>query len=135
MKNSDKIKSCLIDEYYNEAQETVDGSLKDSDEYTEFKSKLNSTVKKMDVLNEDIFDFDIDILNIIEQGEYIKEGKKTKKEFILFILSSFIILSLYAIAIIKIGSKILIISQMLIVFLIPWIIIPISAIKRRGSEV
>lgn len=135
MKNSDKIKNSLIDEYYNEAKEIVDRNLKDSEEYTEFKSKLNSTVKKIDVLNEDIFDFNIDILSIIEQGEYIREGKKSKKEFILFILSSFIILSLYSIAIMKIGSKILIISQILIVILIPWIIIPISAIKRRGSEV
>ena len=103
MKDSDKIKNSLIDEFYNEAQEKVDKNAEYSDEYREFKSKLNSTSEKMDVLNEDIFDFDIDTLSIIEQGEYIRENSKTKKEFILFILSSFIILSLYAIAIIKIG--------------------------------
>ena len=135
MKDSDKIKNSLIDEFYNEAQEKVDKNKIYSDEYIEFKSKLNSVSEKMDVLKEDIFDFDIDTLRIIEQGEYIKENKKAKSEFILFILSSTIILSLYVIAIIIVGPKILIISQILIVTLTPWIIIPILAIKKRGSEV
>ncbi len=64
----------------------MDKILKYSDEALEFKSKLNSTTKKMDVLNEDIFDFDIDTLSIIEQGEAIRENRKDKTEFILFIL-------------------------------------------------
>ena len=135
MNDSDKIKNSFIDEFYNEVQEKVDKNTKNRDEASEFKSKLNSTVKKMNVLNEDIFDFQIDTLSIIEQGTHIRENIKTKKEFVLFILSSFIILSLYAIAIIKVDSKILIISQIFIVIIAPWIIIPILAFKRRGSEV
>ena len=135
MKDSDKIKNSLIDEFYNEAQEELNKNEKYSDEYREFKNKLNFTVKKMDVLNEDIFDFEIDTLSIIEQGEYIKENKKAKNEFILFILSSLIILSLFAIATIKLGPKVLIVSQIIIVTIAPWIIIPVLSIKRRGSEV
>lgn len=135
MKDFDKIKNVLIDEFYNEAQEKVDKNEEYSDGYKEFKSTLNSTAKKMDVLNQDIFDFDIDTLSIIDQGECIRENRKARKEFILFILSSFIILSVYAIAIISLGYKILIISQIFIVIILPWIIIPISAIKKRGSEV
>jgi len=135
LNDSDKIKNSFIDEFYNEVQEKVDKNTKNRDEASEFKSKLNSTVKKMNVLNEDIFDFQIDTLSIIEQGTHIRENIKTKKEFVLFILSSFIILSLYAIAIIKVDSKILIISQIFIVIIAPWIIIPILAFKRRGSEV
>lgn len=135
MKDSDKIKNSLIDEFYNEAQVKADKNLEYSDEYTKFKRKLNLTVKKIDVLNEDIFDFNIDTLNIIEQGQCIREKRKAKKEFSMFILSSFIVLSLYAIAIIKIDSNILIISQSLIIIIIPWIIIPILIIKRKGSEV
>lgn len=134
MKDSDKIKNSLIDEFYNEVHDNVDKNIKYSDEYKEFKSVINSTAKKMDVLNEDIFDFDIDTLSIIEQGECIRENGKAKKEFILFILTSFIILSVYAIATIFIGAKLLIISQILIITIIPWIIIPVLAIKRRGSE-
>ncbi|MBZ9607737.1 hypothetical protein G9F73_007900 [Clostridium estertheticum] len=134
MKDSDKIKNSLIDEFYNEAHEKVDKNTKFSDDYKEFKSVLNSTANKMDVLNEDIFDFDIDTLNIIEQGESIREKRKANKEFILFILSSFIILSVYAIAISILGPKMLIISQIFIITIIPWIIIPVLAIKRRGSE-
>lgn len=135
MKDSDKIKNTIIDEFYNEAQDKVDKNAECSDEYREFKSKLNGATKKMDVLNEDIYDFGIDTLSIIEQGEYIRENSKNKKEFILFILSSAIILSLCAIAILKMGPQIFIISQIIIVTLTPWIIIPVIAIKKRGSEV
>ena len=89
----------------------------------------------MDVLNEDIFDFHIDTLKIIEQGESILQNRRAKKEFLMFILSAFILLSLYAVSIIKIGSKILIISQITFIIIAPWLIILISVIRRKGSEV
>ncbi|MBU3128192.1 hypothetical protein [Clostridium tagluense] len=134
MVDSDKIKNSLIDEFYNEEQVKVDKNAEYSDEYRDFKSVLNSAGEKMDVLNDDIFDFDIDTLSIIEQGEFIRENRKVKKEFIFFVLLSTIILSLYAIAIIILGSKILIISQMIIASIAPWIIIPVLVIKRKRSE-
>ena len=135
MKDSDKIQDSVIDEFYNENQVKVDKNLKSSYEYKEFKSKLNSTAKKMDVLNEDIFDFHIDTLKIIEQGDSILQNRRAKKEFLMFILSAFILLSLYAVSIIKIGSKILIISQITFIIIAPWLIILISVIRRKGSEV
>ena len=134
MKDSDKIKNSLIDEFYNEAQEKTSENAVYSEAELEFQSKLTSTSNKMDVLNEDIFDFGIDTLSIIEQGEHIRENRKSKKEFILFILSSIIILSLSAIAIIKIGFNLLIISQIIIVTIAPWIVIPALVMKKRGSE-
>ena len=132
---SDEIKNSLIDEFYNEVPKNIDDKLKYSAEASEFKNKLNSTNDKVSVLNEDIFDLDIDTLSMIEQGEFIRENRKAKKEFILFILSSFIILSLYAIVIVSFGSKILIISQIVIVSIIPWVGIAALLIKKRGSEV
>ncbi|MCJ7689214.1 MAG: hypothetical protein MUO60_07835 [Clostridiaceae bacterium] len=135
MKDSERNKNSLIDEFYNEPHEKTSQNTVQCEADLEFKSVLNSTAKKMDVLNDDIFDFDIDTLSIIEQGECIKENWKNKKEFILFILSSVIILSLCSIAIIKIGPKLLIISQVIIVTIVPWIIIPVLAMKRRRSEV
>jgi len=132
---SDEIKNSLIDEFYNEVPKNIDDKLKYSAEASEFKNKLNSTNDKVSVLNEDIFDLDIDTLSMIEQGEFIRENRKAKKEFILFILSSFIILSLYAIVIVSFGSKILIISQIVIVSIIPWVGIATLLIKKRGSEV
>jgi hypothetical protein len=132
MKNLDKIKNSLIDEFYNEVE--VDKTLKYSEVASEFKSKLNSTSKKMDVLNEDMFDFNIDILSMIDKGQHIRENRKSKKEFILFILCSIIVLSLFAIVIIKTDPRIFIISQIIIVTLAPWIVIPSLLIKKRGSE-
>lgn len=136
-KNSlqNKVENSLINEFYNEDYEKMDGELGSSDETFEFRSKLNSASAKISVLDDNIFDLDIDILSIIEQGESIRENKKANKEFILFILTSFIILSLYAIAIIKIDSNILIISQIFIVIIIPWIGLAAMAIKRQGSEI
>ncbi|MCB2306275.1 hypothetical protein LGL08_07300 [Clostridium estertheticum] len=131
---SDKVKNSLINKLYNEDQENVDKDKEYSDEALEFKNKLNSAAIKMNVLNEDIFDFNIDTLGIIEKGESIKESRKAIKEFILFILSSFIIVSLYAIAIIKIDYRILIISQIFITIIVPCIIIPISVARRKESE-
>lgn len=135
MKDSERNKNSLINEFYNESQEKTSQNTVHCEADLEFERVLNSTAKKMDVLNEDIFDFDIDTLSIIEQGECIRENKKNKKEFILFILSSIIILSLCSIAIIKTGPKILIISQIIIITLAPWLIIPVLALKKRGSEV
>lgn len=142
MKDSDKIKNplhskiekALIDEFYNETHEKVDKILMHSDKALEFKSKLDSTNIKMDVFNDDIFDIDINTLGIIEQGEAIRENRKDKTEFILFILVSFIILSIYALAIIIIGPKLLIISQIIILIIFPWIGMATMAIKRNGSE-
>ncbi|MEK6263738.1 MAG: hypothetical protein N2B06_03065 [Clostridium sp.] len=135
MKDSERNKNSLIDEFYNESHEKSSQNAVHCEADLEFKSVLNSTAKKMDVLKEDMFDFDIDTLSIIEQGECIRENKKNKKEFILFILFSVIILSLCSIVIIKIGPKLLIISQIIIVTIVPWLIIPVIAMKRRGSEV
>ena len=134
MKDSDKIKNSLIDEFYNESQGKTSENTVYSESELEFKNKLNLTSNKMDVLSEDIFDLHIDTLSIIEQGEHIRENRKAKKEFIIFILSSIVILSLFAIAIIKIGPKLLIISQIIIVILAPCIVIPALVMKKRGSE-
>ncbi|MBU3074509.1 hypothetical protein [Clostridium estertheticum] len=131
---SDKVKNSLINELYNEDQKNVDKDIEYSDEALDFKNKLNSAAIKMNVLNEDIFDFNIDTLGIIEKGDSIKEIKTASKEFILFILSSFIIVSLYAIAIIKIDYRILIISQIFIAIIAPCIIIPISVARRKERE-
>jgi len=135
VRDSDKIKNSIIDEYYNEAhRKHAKNSVYDEDDL-EFKSKLNAATVKMNVLNDHILDFDIDTLSIIEKGEYIRENSKNRKEFILFVLISTIILSLCAIAILKMGPRIFIISQIIIVTITPWIIIPVIAIKKRGSEV
>ena len=134
MKDSDKIKNSLIDEFYHEAQGKIDKKAEYSDEYREFKTKLNSVGEKMDIVNEHEFDFNIDTLNIIEQGMNIREKRKAKKELILFVLLSTIILSFYTIGIIILGFKILILSQIFIVTIVPWIIIPVLVIKRKESE-
>ncbi|MBX4261915.1 hypothetical protein KTC96_09460 [Clostridium estertheticum] len=131
---SEKVKNSLINELYNEDQKNVDKDINYSDEALDFKNKLNSAAIKMNVLNEDIFDFNIDTLGIIEKGDSIKESRKASKEFILFVLSSFIIVSLYAIAIIKIDYRILIISQIFIAIIAPCIIIPISVARRKERE-
>ena len=91
MRDSQKIKDCLIDDFYNEKK---DKNINAENECKEFKGKLNLYQEKLNLLNEDIFEFDINTLSIIEKAECIKKNKKYKREFILFILIAFFILSL-----------------------------------------
>lgn len=132
MKDSQKIKDCLIDDFYNEKK---DKNINAENECKEFKWKLNLYQEKLNLLNEDIFEFDINTLSIIEKAECIKKNKKYKREFILFILIAFFILSLYALAILKFGAKFLIISQGIVLIALPWTIIPFSMIRRKESEI
>ena len=73
---SDRLKNSIIDEMYNENQGNVDKDIKYSDEALEFKNKLNSTVVEMNVLNEDIFNFNINTLGIIEKGKLHKRKQE-----------------------------------------------------------
>ena len=52
MKDSERNKNSLIDEFYNESQEKISPNTVHCEADLEFKSVLNSTAKKMDILNE-----------------------------------------------------------------------------------
>lgn len=124
----------LVDKFYGESPDTPDDNTSVSHEYIKFNKKLESFSTKLSILDDDAPDFVIDTLSIIEQAEEIKMKKKSKYEIVLFILISTIILSIYAALGIIIGPKILLASQAALLGVMPWILIPLAIVHRKGSE-
>jgi hypothetical protein len=129
MKDFENREEKIIDEFYGES---VDKKL--SYQYSEFGEKLERVSERLDVLNEDIFNFEIDTMGIIKMADDIKEGKRAKKELGLFIGTAIAVLGLYGFVGLTFGYKFLIISQGILMTLMPWIIVPIAIKRRGGSE-
>lgn len=125
----------LIDEFYGENNEVLKESHKASKDYIEFKSDLRGVSEKLEVLRADDFDFEIDTLSIIEKAESIKENKKAKKEMIIFIFLATLILIGYGALSIIYGKGFIIVSQIIIMTIMPWCLIPFALFKSKGSEV
>ena len=120
----------LIDEFYGETEDK-----KLSYQYSQFVEKLERASEKLDVLNEDIFNFEIDTMGIIQIADDIKEGKRAKKELGLFLGAAVSILGLYGVVGLALGYKFLITSQIVLVSIMPWIVVPIAIKRRGGSEI
>lgn len=134
MKDLEKIKDMLIDDFYNEEYEkTEKGETKDC-ELMGFNAKLESLERKLDFMESEACNFDINTLDIIDKAEAINEKRKSAKETILFSVVSAAILFLYSIVVLRYGVKVFAISQGVVVTLIPWIVIPIAIHSRKGSE-
>lgn len=130
-----KIKDTAIDEFYGEDIDTSDESIKSSNEYINFNEKLKTSAKKLEVLDDNTKDFTIDIFSIIDKAEGIKEKKKSRTEFVFFIITASIILSIYMFAGIHLGVKVIMISQIVIITLMPWCLIPAAVAKHKRSDI
>ncbi len=135
MKDLEKIKDILIDDFYNEEHDEIEDDIIKDHEFIEFNEKLNLLEEKLDLVENETYDFDIDTLDIIEKAESINEKRKIKKELILFSAVAAVVLFLYSAATLKLGIRFLAISQGIVVALIPWIVIPIAILNRKGSEI
>ena len=130
-----KIKDTAIDEFYGEDIDTSDESIKSSNEYINFNEKLKTSAKKLEVLDDNTKDFTIDIFSIIDKAEGIKEKKKSRTEFVFFIITASIILSIYMFAGIHLGVKVIMISQIVIITLMPWCLIPAAVAKHKRGDI
>lgn len=134
MKNTDKARDYSIDRFYGEDFESIDESIKSSEEYIEYAKKLQSSVEKLDVLNQDIIDFDVNTLAIIEKAHGIKEKRKFRMEMVWFVIVAILILSAYTAIGFIFGFRYLIISQTILLTLLPWLVIPIALrIRKKGD--
>jgi len=134
LKRINSLENILIDEFYHEEFEKLDVSIKHIQEYTEFEQKLESFNNQLEVLNENVLDLDIDTMSIIDQAESINENKKARRELIGFILSSAVVLLLVALIGSKLNTQTLLMSQVAIMTLLSWLLIPISLFIRRGRD-
>jgi hypothetical protein len=130
-----KLKDTAIDEFYGEDIDKSDESIKSSNEYIKFNEKVKAAAEKLELLDESNQDFDIDVFSIIDKAEGIKEKKKSRIEFVLFIVTASIILSIYMFAGIYLGVKVIMISQIVIITLMPWCLIPAAVVKQKRGDI
>lgn len=133
MKDKEILQDRAIDDFYGESPEYFDENMKFSYDYIGYMEKLDHLDKKLEILDDDTADFEINTLAIIEAGDKIKEKKKSRMELGLFLVIAMAVLSLYAIAGLAFGFETLLISQAVIMTLIPWIILPVIIIRSRRS--
>jgi hypothetical protein len=132
MKDSENIYKQVIDKYYNELPDEIEKNI--SIEETILSDKLNIVLNKMDILKTDNSTSNINILEIIKNGEMIKQNRKNSLEFIIFIsLSLIIIFSLILIAF-YFGEKFFVYYELLTFILIPVLIIPLEKLSQTGGN-
>lgn len=134
MKNNDELYDGVIEEYYNELDELPEKIQKEiSAEKTDLVEKLTLSLDKMNILNNDISDFPLDIMEIINAGEEIKKKKRALSDFLLFISTSLLLISSVVFITIFINQNFFIYFELLTFVFIPIIIIPMAKLSFNGG--
>ena len=68
MKGNTHKENDFIDEYYNELSES-NFTVKEENEFLEYKNKLDASLEKMDIINESEYDLDVNIFEIVNMAE------------------------------------------------------------------
>ena len=123
-----KNQDALIDKYYNE---DFDKRCIDNDK---FNNELNESLCKMKVIQDIDCDMDINISEIIESAETIKYKRKKVIENIVFMVVSIAMLAIFTFTAVFKGMKFIIIYEMAIVTLMPFVLIPISMMEVKGGS-
>lgn len=134
MKQNNNHIDIAIDKFYGENPGPSDKSVETSKDYIEYIKKLDSTSGKLNLPGECLPDFDVNTLSIIEKAEDMKAEAKSKRELLLFILTSMVLVSLYIAAGSVWGLQAILISQVIILTLIPWIVLPIALVRNRRNK-
>jgi hypothetical protein len=121
----------LIDNYYNEASSFQESHSEDNEL---FKEKLEKSLEKMNALEDLDFPMDINILEIVNTAEAIKDKKKLRLESFAFIGVCLIIISAVVLLSLSVDVKIILYTEAAISALLPLTLIPIAKnIKIRGN--
>ncbi|AGK96349.1 hypothetical protein [Clostridium pasteurianum] len=150
MNEKEKLINTLIDKRYNEAYDiNLLNKAKNEEQINEnndtldksvnleaFEDKMNSALEKIDLVDNIDFNINIDTLKIIEQAEQIGAKKNSFKENIYFIITSILILSAFSIVFLKLGIKFVIYFQIVLAFIMPWSLIPLTkySLRRNHNE-
>ena len=150
MNEKEKLINTLIDKRYNEAydinllnkarnEERInenDNTLDKSVDLEVLENKMNSALEKIDLADNIDFNINIDTLKIIKQAEQIAAKKNSFKENIYFIITSILMLSAFSIIFLKLGVKFVIYFQLVLVFIMPWSLIPLAkySLRRNHNE-
>ena len=132
MKNSENIYKKLIDKHYNELPDEAEKNM--STEEILLSDKLNIALNKMDVLKTDTSTCNINILEIIEKGEIIKQKKVNFWEFIIFISLSLLIILALVLITFYFGENFFMYYEILTFIFIPILTIPLVKLSQTGGK-
>lgn len=125
MNEHEDLKDKLIDIYYKE-----DILQNKEKENVNFSIKLESSLNKMDELHKLDFDLEINILDIISQGEKIKENRKFKLDIVKFFAISICIILFITISTVIFKTRFFFYFYIALSTLIPFTLIPIAKFSR-----
>lgn len=131
MKKNWKDEKHPIDIFYNEVKVKTQ---KRENNWEELNQKLEKTSEILKIIEEVPVDFSIDTMNILLKAEEIKKKSLSKKEIFFFLLVSISLLTIYFSLVYFYNTHILFYTQVILLFLAPWLLIPISFLKERGMK-
>ncbi|ADQ06775.1 conserved hypothetical protein [Caldicellulosiruptor hydrothermalis 108] len=129
-KKNEKIQDLIIDKYYEELENEALEKLDCNNVLLEKKLKLLKN--KLEPMNKSPL-VKIDIQKVIEDAIEAKAKKQEKVNFLLFLLLSFLVFSIYILLININGFGFFVRLQILFGTLMPWILIPASLIFSKGK--
>lgn len=118
----------VVDEYYKEHSSRI------IEPDYEFKDKMDRSLTYMDSLEGLDFPIDINILQIIAEGEQIKERKKYRLELFAFIAACTFIISAVTVIIGITSAKVFLYFQLIVSSIMPLLIIPAAKISAKKGE-
>ncbi len=119
-----------IDAFYNE----IEGDKREDETSKEMLLKLEGASKVLKAVEENPYDFSIDTMDILLKAEEIKNRRVSKKEVFLFLLISISILTLYFSLAYLYSIEIIFYTQLLLVFIGPWLLVPLTILRERGMK-
>lgn len=134
MKGNTNRENVFIDKYYNELPEN-NITAKEESEFLEYKNKLDASLIKMNILNENKCDLDINILEIINMAEEIKLKKRNKMETISFISLSLLILLVGLSLALSVNIKYLIYLEIIISSILPFLLILLAIYSKSRGDI
>lgn len=132
MKDSKNIYIKVIDKYYDELAPDAEKNM--SSEESILYNKLDLTLNKMDVLKTDKSILNVDILEIIKNGEIIKQNKNNFIEFIAFISLASLFISSLILLTSSFGELFFIYYELLTFIFIPILIFSFSKQLKIGGN-
>jgi hypothetical protein len=104
-----------------------------------FEDKSKQVLEKMNILNDDkiqdeVFQFNVSIFEVIEKAEEIKQSRKQVIENIIFIFTALIILTCFIMLTLNLGGKFLLYFQIIATTILPIILIPMAKYSVNKGE-
>lgn len=117
MKQNGEGQEWVIDSFYGE-------STGDNPEYPDFAVKMKACLEKMNVLHDEDIELKVDILEIIRQGERIREANTRREEGITFAIAAGIVVCSMALWSYLLGPEFILYAQVLLLGISAFVGVP-----------